>query len=34
MQNDRYPFTFGMGKARLIIQHFEAIKKFVADNDK
>ena len=29
---DKYPFSFGLGKARLIVQHFEAIKKFVADN--
>lgn len=29
---DKYPFTFGAGKARLIVQHFDAIKKFVEAN--
>ncbi|MBI4411528.1 MAG: hypothetical protein HY541_03485 [Deltaproteobacteria bacterium] len=31
---DRYPFSFGIKKAKLIIEHFEDIKKFVAKNDK
>lgn len=26
---DRYPFTFGVRKARLILDHIEDIKKFV-----
>jgi len=29
---DKYPFQFGLGKAKLIISHIEDIKKFVADN--
>jgi len=31
--NDKYPFSFGLSKARLIIEGFEEIKKFVAEND-
>ena len=31
---DRYPFSFGIKKAKLIIEHFEDIKKFVAKHDK
>ncbi len=27
-ENDRYPFTFGKGKAKMIAENFEAIKKF------
>lgn len=30
----KYPFTFGLTKAKLILDHIEDIKKFVADNDK
>ena len=30
---DKYPFSFGLSKARLIIEHFEDIKKFVAEAD-
>lgn len=28
-ENDRWPFTFGVTKARLIVENFDAIKKFV-----
>ena len=31
---DKYPFSFGLSKARKIVEHFEDIKKFVAENDK
>jgi len=31
-EEDRYPFSFGLGKARLIVENFEEIKKFVEDN--
>ncbi|MFA6434470.1 MAG: hypothetical protein WCW52_07230 [Elusimicrobiales bacterium] len=31
--NDKYPFSFGLSKARLIIEYFEEIKKFVAEHD-
>lgn len=30
--DDKYPFTFGAGKARLIVEHFDAIKKFAEAN--
>jgi hypothetical protein len=29
---DKFSFTFGLGKAKLIVENFEAIKKFVDDN--
>ncbi|MCU0666558.1 MAG: hypothetical protein MUF05_05650 [Candidatus Omnitrophica bacterium] len=29
---DRYPFSFGVGKARLIIENIDEIKKFVKEN--
>ena len=32
-ENDKYPFSFGLSKARLIIEGIEEIKKFVAEND-
>ena len=31
--NDKYPFSFGLSKARLIIEYFEEIKKFVGETD-
>ncbi|MEM0438092.1 MAG: hypothetical protein QXU54_02210 [Candidatus Micrarchaeia archaeon] len=31
-ENDKYPFSFGKGKARLIVENFEKIKKF-AESD-
>lgn len=33
-ENDKYPFAFGLGKARLILENLEEIKKFVAENDR
>lgn len=30
-ENDRYPFSFGKGKARLIVENFEEIKKFAEE---
>jgi hypothetical protein len=30
--DDKYPFSFGLGKARLIVEHIEEIKKFVEEN--
>lgn len=33
-ENDKYPFSFGLSKAKLIIENIEEIKKFVEDNDK
>lgn len=28
-EEDRYPFSFGLKKARLILEHIEDVKKFV-----
>jgi hypothetical protein len=33
-EDDKYPFTFGMSKAKLILENLEEIKRFVEDNDK
>ena len=30
-EEDQYPFSFGKGKARLIVENFEAIKKFAEE---
>jgi hypothetical protein len=30
-ENDRYPFSFGKSKARLIVENFEAIKSFAEE---
>ena len=30
---DRYPFIFGLAKAKKILENLEAIKKFVAEAD-
>ena len=30
--DDRFPFQFGVKKARLIVEHVEDIKKFIARN--
>ena len=32
--DDKYPFSFGMSKAKLILENIEEIKKFVAENEK
>lgn len=32
-ENDTYPFSFGKGKARLIVENFDAIKKFAEIED-
>ena len=32
-EEDRYPFSFGLIKARLILENIEEIKKFVEEND-
>ena len=31
-EEDRYPFSFGYGKALLILEHIDDIKKFVKEN--
>jgi uncharacterized protein YgiM (DUF1202 family) len=33
-ENDKYPFAFGMSKAKMILENLEEIKRFVEDNDK
>ncbi len=33
-EEDRYPFSFGVKKAKMILENLEAIKKFVDKNDK
>jgi len=33
-ENDKYPFSFGMTKARLILDNIDEIKKFVEENSK
>ncbi len=30
-ENDKYPFQFGKTKAKLIVENFEAIKKFAEE---
>ena len=32
-ENDKYPFTFGVKKAKIILDHFEDIQKFVEENE-
>jgi hypothetical protein len=31
-EEDKYPFSFGISKAKLIIENIEEIKKFVEEN--
>ena len=31
-ENERYPFTFGKGKAKLIVENFAEIKKFAEED--
>lgn len=32
-EDDKYPFSFGLAKAKLILENLEEIKKFVAENE-
>lgn len=32
--DDKYPFTFGIGKAKLILENLLEIEKFVKENEK
>ena len=34
MPDDKFPFQFGLKKAKLVLEHIEDIKKFVAKYDK
>lgn len=31
-ENDKFPFSFGVSKARLILENLDEIKKFVEEN--
>ena len=31
-EEDKFPFSFGLAKAKLILENLEDIKKFVAEN--
>ena len=31
-EDDKYPFSFGVSKAKLIVENIEEIKKFVEEN--
>ncbi|NLO91708.1 MAG: hypothetical protein GX410_06930 [Elusimicrobia bacterium] len=33
-ENDKYPFSFGLTKAKMILENIEEIKKFVAEHEK
>ena len=33
-EDEKYPFTFGLAKAKLILDNIEEIKKFVEDTEK
>ncbi|MFA5104573.1 MAG: hypothetical protein WC527_05305 [Candidatus Margulisiibacteriota bacterium] len=32
-ETDRYPFMFGLSKARLVVENIEEVKKFIAENE-
>ncbi len=32
-EEDKYPFSFGLSKARLILENVDEIKKFVEENN-
>lgn len=32
-EDDKYPFSFGVSKAKLIVENIEEIKKFVEENN-
>jgi len=31
-EEDKYPFSFGLGKAKLIVENIDEIKKFLEEN--
>jgi len=33
-ENDKYPFSFGLTKAKMILENIEEIKKFVSEHEK
>ena len=32
-ENDKYPFSFGLSKAKLVLEAIDEIKKFVEENE-
>jgi hypothetical protein len=32
-EDEKFPFSFGMSKAKMILDHIEDIKKFVTENE-
>lgn len=32
-EDDAYPFKFGVGKAKLIVENIDAIRRFIEEND-
>ena len=32
-ENDKYPFSFGLSKAKLILENLDEIKKFIEENE-
>lgn len=32
-EDDKYPFSFGLSKAKLILENIDEIKKFVEENE-
>jgi len=33
-EDDKYPFAFGLNKAKMILENLEEIRRFVEDNSK
>lgn len=33
-EDDKYPFTFGISKAKLLLENLEEVKRFVEENSK
>jgi hypothetical protein len=33
-EDEKFPFSFGMAKAKMILESIDDIKKFVSENDK
>jgi len=33
-ENDKFPFSFGITKAKMILENIEEVKRFVEDNTK
>ena len=33
-EEDKFPFSFGVSKARLILENLDEIKKFIEENEK